>query len=51
MRENMAFGFLNLAKTSLKMMFSSSVHLPANNKMSFFFMAEKNPLYINTKFS
>jgi hypothetical protein len=32
-----AFGFLDL--TSLKMMFSSSIHLLADNKISFFFVA------------
>jgi hypothetical protein len=32
------FGFLNL--TSLKMLFSNSIHVPANYKISFFFMAE-----------
>jgi hypothetical protein len=28
----------------LRMMFSSSIHLPANDKISFFFMAEWNSI-------
>jgi hypothetical protein len=35
MRENVVFGLLNLAN-SLKTMFSSSIHLPVNDKISFF---------------
>jgi hypothetical protein len=34
----------------LKMMFSSSIHLLENDKISFFFMANKIPLCINTIF-
>jgi hypothetical protein len=35
MRENVTFGFLGLANFT-KIMFSSSTHLLANNKISFF---------------
>jgi hypothetical protein len=38
----MAFGFLSLAHFT-KMMFSSSIHLPASDKISFF-VAEKNSI-------
>jgi hypothetical protein len=38
--------------TSLKMMFSNSIHLPVNNKISFFFYCwTKIPLHINNTFS
>jgi hypothetical protein len=37
-REHMIFGLLSL--TLLKMMFSISIHLFANGKISFFFVAE-----------
>jgi hypothetical protein len=39
MRENIVFGLLNWL-TSLKMIFSSFIHLPANGKIPFFFVAE-----------
>jgi hypothetical protein len=35
-RKHAPFGLLNML-SSLKMIFSSSIHLPANNKISFFF--------------
>jgi hypothetical protein len=43
MSENVNFFFLNVL-TSLKMMFSRSIHVPANDKISFFFLAEKNSI-------
>jgi hypothetical protein len=42
MRENMRFLAFWAWLTSLKMMFSSSIHLFANDKISFFFVAEYN---------
>jgi hypothetical protein len=40
MRENiMIFGLLSLAELT-RMIFSRSIHLPANDKISYFFMAE-----------
>jgi hypothetical protein len=38
----MIFGLLIL--TLLRMMFSSFIHLPSNDKISFFFMAELNSI-------
>jgi hypothetical protein len=46
MRENMWPLVFWSWLTSLKMMFSSSIHLPANDKISFY-MWNKIPLYIN----
>jgi hypothetical protein len=40
MRENMQFLASWAWLTSLKMIFSSSIHLPTNDKVSFFFVAE-----------
>jgi hypothetical protein len=40
MRENMAFLPFLAWLTSLKMKFSSSTHLLANDKISFFFVAD-----------
>jgi hypothetical protein len=39
----MIFGLLTWL-TLLRMMFSNSIHLPANDKISFFFMAEYNSI-------
>jgi hypothetical protein len=35
----------------LRMMFSSSIYLPANDKISFFFMVDSIPLCVNATFS
>jgi hypothetical protein len=40
MRENIWLLAFGTYITSLKMIFSSSIHLPSNNKISFFFVAE-----------
>jgi hypothetical protein len=40
LRENMQLLSFWIQLTSLKMMFSSSIHLPADNKNSLFFMAK-----------
>jgi hypothetical protein len=40
MRENIRVLAFWARLTSLKVMFSSSIHLPANDKVSFFFVAE-----------
>jgi hypothetical protein len=44
MRESMQFLAFWAWLTSLKMLFSNSIHLPADDKISFFFVAEKNPI-------
>jgi hypothetical protein len=49
-RKHSPFAFLNLADL-LKMMFSSSIHLLANDKFHSSLWLKKIPLYINTTFS
>jgi hypothetical protein len=44
MRENIQFFVFWAGLTLLRMMFSSSIHLRANDKISFFFMAAKNSI-------
>jgi hypothetical protein len=51
MRENIQFLAFWVWLTSLKIMFSSSIHLPASDIISFFLWLSKIPLCINTTFS
>jgi hypothetical protein len=44
MRENIQILVFGARLTSLRMMFSNSIHLPANNNISFFFMAAKHSI-------
>jgi hypothetical protein len=51
MRENMQLLSFWTWLSLLKMMSSNCIHLLSNHIVSFFLMAEKIPLYINTTFS
>jgi hypothetical protein len=51
MRENIQFLVFWARLTSLRMMFYSSIHLPANDNISFFFMAALYPNECDTGYS